>query len=102
MKGYAWSGGGNSIVRVDVSLDGGKTWQQAELHKAPQKSGVAAGPEGGGGGGKWAGWGLGHTRVCAPARVNMRSSLAKGSGCVYVCVCGGGGGDPTGVGTHQH
>lgn len=31
LKGYAWSGGGRGIVRVDVSLDGGKTWQAADL-----------------------------------------------------------------------
>lgn len=31
VKGYAWSGGGREVVRVDVSLDGGKTWQVAEL-----------------------------------------------------------------------
>ncbi|KAK3317780.1 Oxidoreductase, molybdopterin-binding domain-containing protein [Cercophora scortea] len=31
MHGYAYSGGGRAIARVDVSLDGGKTWDQAEL-----------------------------------------------------------------------
>ena len=31
MQGYAYSGGGRAISRVDVSLDGGKTWDQAEL-----------------------------------------------------------------------
>ncbi|XP_068171400.1 sulfite oxidase, mitochondrial [Antennarius striatus] len=31
VKGYAWSGGGREVVRVDVSLDGGKTWQVATL-----------------------------------------------------------------------
>ncbi|XP_024125527.1 sulfite oxidase, mitochondrial [Oryzias melastigma] len=31
VKGYAWSGGGREVVRVDVSLDGGQTWQVAEL-----------------------------------------------------------------------
>lgn len=29
--GYAWSGGGRGIVRVDISLDQGKTWHVAEL-----------------------------------------------------------------------
>jgi len=37
VKGYAWSGGGRGIVRVDVSIDGGKTWQSAQLEKAGQK-----------------------------------------------------------------
>lgn len=31
LKGYAWSGGGKGVVRVDVSLDGGKTWHVANL-----------------------------------------------------------------------
>lgn len=31
MKGFAWSGGGRGIVRVDVSADGGKNWTTAEL-----------------------------------------------------------------------
>mmetsp|Transcript_24856 Transcript_24856/g.40306 ORF Transcript_24856/g.40306 Transcript_24856/m.40306 type:complete len:574 (-) Transcript_24856:92-1813(-) len=31
VKGWSWSGGGRNIVRVDVSVDGGETWQGAEL-----------------------------------------------------------------------
>ncbi|KAF7553914.1 hypothetical protein G7Z17_g3273 [Cylindrodendrum hubeiense] len=31
LSGYAYSGGGRAIVRVDVSLDGGKTWCQAKI-----------------------------------------------------------------------
>lgn len=31
VTGYAYSGGGREIVRVDVSLDGGRTWDQAKL-----------------------------------------------------------------------
>jgi sulfite oxidase len=31
VKGYAWSGGGRGIVRVDVSPDGGNTWTNAKL-----------------------------------------------------------------------
>ena len=31
VEGYAYSGGGREIVRVDVSIDHGKTWAQAEL-----------------------------------------------------------------------
>lgn len=31
LKGYAWSGGGRGVVRVDISLDSGKTWHVAEL-----------------------------------------------------------------------
>ncbi|KAK0405199.1 hypothetical protein QR680_017849 [Steinernema hermaphroditum] len=31
VAGYAWSGGGRGIIRVEVSPDGGKTWFSAEL-----------------------------------------------------------------------
>lgn len=31
LQGYAVSGGGRDITRVDISLDGGQTWDQAEL-----------------------------------------------------------------------
>ena len=38
VKGYAWSGGGRGIVRVDVSTDGGKTWPYvASLSEEKQK-----------------------------------------------------------------
>lgn len=30
-KGYAWSGGGRAVIRVDVSADGGNTWHTADL-----------------------------------------------------------------------
>lgn len=38
VKGYAWSGGGNKIVRVDVTTDGGKTWHVANLQNESNKS----------------------------------------------------------------
>ncbi|XP_050025887.1 sulfite oxidase [Dermacentor andersoni] len=31
VKGYAWSGGGRKVVRVDVSADGGQNWIPAQL-----------------------------------------------------------------------
>ena len=34
IHGYAYSGGGRSINRVDVSADGGKTWNDATLQKS--------------------------------------------------------------------
>jgi hypothetical protein len=36
VKGYAYSGGGRGIVRVDVSTDGGKTWNAAVLNQPKQ------------------------------------------------------------------
>jgi sulfite oxidase len=33
LKGYGYSGAGLAIIRVDVSVDGGKTWSQAEAIK---------------------------------------------------------------------
>jgi len=38
VRGYAWSGGGRGIIRVDVSADGGQTWYNASLgqgHEQP-------------------------------------------------------------------
>ncbi|XP_028301843.1 sulfite oxidase, mitochondrial [Gouania willdenowi] len=42
VKGYAWSGGGREVVRVDVSLDGGKSWQVAQLQSS--EKGLPPGP----------------------------------------------------------
>ena len=40
--GFAWSGGGRGIIRVDVSIDDGKTWQVADLREGSnQKPGRA-------------------------------------------------------------
>lgn len=32
LSGYAFSGGGNGITRVDISTDGGKTWTQTNIY----------------------------------------------------------------------
>ncbi|RLN32436.1 hypothetical protein BBJ28_00002273 [Nothophytophthora sp. Chile5] len=37
VKGYAWSGGGRNILRVDISVDGGKTWTTAELNESGKR-----------------------------------------------------------------
>lgn len=43
IEGYAYSGGGREIQRVDVSLDGGETWDQAQLiDDAPLQRGSKA------------------------------------------------------------
>lgn len=36
VHGYAYSGGGRGIIRVDVSVDSGKTWHTAKLKQANQ------------------------------------------------------------------
>uniref|UniRef100_A0A8C8SKS2 Sulfite oxidase, mitochondrial n=1 Tax=Pelusios castaneus TaxID=367368 RepID=A0A8C8SKS2_9SAUR len=41
IKGYAWSGGGRGVIRVDVSLDGGRTWHVAEMAGEEQPPGRA-------------------------------------------------------------
>jgi sulfite oxidase len=42
VEGYAYSGGGRAIVRVDISVDGGKSWDQAELLEDSQAKGSKA------------------------------------------------------------
>lgn len=36
--GYAWSGGGRGIQRVEISEDGGETWQLAELQEGKEQN----------------------------------------------------------------
>ncbi len=36
VEGYAFSGGGREIVRVDISVDDGRTWDQAELAESSE------------------------------------------------------------------
>lgn len=38
MQGFAYSGGGRGIVRVDVSGDGGKSWTTATLKEGAEQS----------------------------------------------------------------
>jgi len=38
IKGYAWSGQGNRIARVDLTADGGKTWFEAAITKQESDS----------------------------------------------------------------
>jgi len=37
IRGYGIAGDGHTVERVDVSLDDGLTWRQADLHPAPSK-----------------------------------------------------------------
>ncbi|KAE8626481.1 hypothetical protein XENTR_v10006639 [Xenopus tropicalis] len=65
VKGYAWSGGGREIVRVDVSVDGGKTWKVAELTGEKQKTGQA-----------WA-WKLWQLNVPFPSNISDFTIICK-------------------------
>ena len=33
VKGYAYAGGGKKIIRVEISLDDGKSWRLAEIRR---------------------------------------------------------------------
>ncbi|KAK1054168.1 hypothetical protein LTR74_016032 [Friedmanniomyces endolithicus] len=45
LKGYAFAGGGRHIARVDVSLDEGRTWLQAQLQEDGSKVGASGSPD---------------------------------------------------------
>lgn len=55
LRGYAYSGGGHGIIRVDVSADGGKTWQEAKLEQGSHQDPYSA----------WA-WVLWEAKVTLP------------------------------------
>ncbi|EDO34529.1 predicted protein [Nematostella vectensis] len=65
ISGYAWSGGGRGIVRVDVSLDGGKTWNTASLDGVKQPYGKA-----------WA-WSLWELTAPLPAHGDRMEIICK-------------------------
>ena len=45
IKGYAYSGGGRGVARVDVSIDGGKNWEVAEIKEGAWRHGKQGGRE---------------------------------------------------------
>jgi len=38
VTGYAYTGGGRKITRVEVSIDGGESWELAEIHRKEKES----------------------------------------------------------------
>lgn len=76
VQGYAWSGGGNKIVRVDLTLDGGDSWEVAELEQ--DKSEIAA-P-----GRHWA-WTLWTAKMPVPKNVKEVEIWAKAVDSNYNC-----------------
>ncbi|KNC98250.1 uncharacterized protein SPPG_06649 [Spizellomyces punctatus DAOM BR117] len=65
VTGYAVSGGGRGIVRVDVSGDGGRTWTDATLHR-PNQSPSAS----------WA-WTIWEARVPVPKKGDKMEIVCK-------------------------
>jgi len=43
LQGYAYSGAGLAVIRVDVSIDGGQTWAQAAIERASETQAVRSG-----------------------------------------------------------
>jgi len=64
LEGYAFSGGGRRIVRVDISTDGGHTWKQAELLNQSNQKGAKAW--------SWTNW-----RFVAPRGAMSQSCMVK-------------------------
>jgi sulfite oxidase len=62
IAGYALSGGGRGIERVDVSADGGKTWVEARRYQKDNVAYVSDGPQSD----KWA-WVLFEATLDVPA-----------------------------------
>lgn len=44
VSGYAWSGGGRGVIRVEVSADGGRSWRSATLTQENSQDLVSAMP----------------------------------------------------------
>ena len=65
IRGWAMAGDGHSIERVDVSLDGGNTWRQADLHPAPER---------------WAWWTWSLTVDVAPGPLSITARAWKDTG----------------------
>jgi sulfite oxidase len=43
LAGYAYAGAGLAVIRVDVSVDGGETWGQAEMQRADPMQSIRSG-----------------------------------------------------------
>lgn len=78
LSGYAFSGGGRAIIRVDVSLDDGKSWTQARL--LPD-SDTDSPPNKGNGSWSWKRWQL---ESAVPLSAFAKDSTAKDDDDPYV------------------
>ncbi|KAJ1548745.1 hypothetical protein HK405_015843 [Cladochytrium tenue] len=77
LQGYAYSGGGREVTRVDVSVDGGRTWDQAKLVGGDDDDGDSgsAAPRGNG---HWA-WKFWRYEGLLPASVTSGNSSSSSS-----------------------
>lgn len=76
VQGYAWSGGGNRIVRVDLTCDGGDSWEVAELEQDKSENAVS--------GRHWA-WTLWTAKLPVAKNVNEVEIWAKAVDSNYNC-----------------
>ncbi|XP_076861178.1 sulfite oxidase, mitochondrial [Brachyhypopomus gauderio] len=79
VKGYAWSGGGREVVRVDVSVDGGKTWHVAKLRDNGEGEDPAPSPMPGR---TWA-WKLWEIAIPVPEGVEELEVVCKATDSSY-------------------
>ncbi|KAM9408581.1 sulfite oxidase, mitochondrial [Pholidichthys leucotaenia] len=73
VKGYTWSGGGREVIRVDISLDGGKTWEVAQLRSSDGGEAPEASPPPGR---AWA-WKLWEIEVPLPPEAEELEIICK-------------------------
>jgi sulfite oxidase len=66
IAGYAVSGGGRGIERVDISVDGGKTWVEAHRYQKSNVPYISDGPRSD----KWA-WVLFEATLDVPANAEI-------------------------------
>ena len=66
IKGYAWSGSGNRIIRIDLTADGGKTWFEGTIDQ--QDDGVEP---------RHYGWTLFSAKVTVPEGVDEMEIWSK-------------------------
>ncbi len=76
IRGYAWSGGGRGIIRVDVSIDGGRSWHTADLKQGSEQNPQRA-------------WAWTFWEICIPVP-DLPEGLGEGNpaaGTVKVDIC---------------
>ncbi|KAJ9513512.1 hypothetical protein QJQ45_006066 [Haematococcus lacustris] len=75
VRGWAWSGGGRSIIRVDVSADGGSSWTTASLAVPPTPASHAGSESRDPGNAAWA-WTLWQAEVPVPNNSSVGSQVS--------------------------